>query len=176
MTVGLLESSDRRVAGFDVGDAAIPNRMDSRMVDHRKDTLVTVTAELVGAYVSNNSVPLSDLPALISDVFVALSKVGEPTEVPAPQPAVNPRKSVFPDYIISLEDGKRYKALKRHLTTRGITPNEYREKWKLPKDYPMTSASYTAQRSALAKSLGLGKKAGARTFKTQTGTLRKKAD
>jgi predicted transcriptional regulator len=113
--------------------------------------------------VQNNSVTLSDLPDLISSVNAALSGLGKPAalEQPVQTPAVNPKRSVFPDYIVSLEDGKQYKTLKRHLAGHGMSPAEYRAKWGLPKDYPMVAPSYSASRSALAKSLGLGRKPGA---------------
>jgi predicted transcriptional regulator len=126
------------------------------------NNLIELTADIVSAYVQKNAVPVSGLPDLIASVNSALSNIGQETlaEVPALKPAVNPRRSVFPDYIISLEDGQKYKSLKRHLATRhGMTPDEYRAKWGLPKDYPMVAPSYSAARSALAKSLGLGRKA-----------------
>ncbi len=124
--------------------------------------LLELTADLVSAYVGNNAVPVAHIPQLISDVHAALAKLAgtpAPEAHPVAAPAVNPKKSIFPDYLISLEDGKRYKMLKRHLTTRGLTPDEYRSKWKLPSDYPMTAANYSVARSAVAKSAGLGQKA-----------------
>lgn len=126
------------------------------------NNLIELTADIVSAYVQKNAVPVSGLPDLIASVNSALSNIGQrtPAEPPAPKPAVNPKRSVFPDYIISLEDGQKYKSLKRHLATRhGMTPDEYRAKWGLPKDYPMVAPNYSATRSALAKSLGLGRKA-----------------
>jgi len=129
------------------------------MTDDDAD-LVEMAAQLVGAYVGNNQLPAADLPKLIADVHATLKAVGGPT-IEAPQPpAVNRKRSVFPDYLISMEDGKRYKALKRHLTRLRITPEQYRTKWGLAHDYPMVSATYAAQRSALAKSFGFGTKAG----------------
>ncbi|KAA3442098.1 transcriptional regulator [Mesorhizobium sp. SARCC-RB16n] len=125
------------------------------------NNLIELTAEIVSAYVQKNAVPVSGLPDLIASVNSALSNIDQqrPTEAPAPRPAVNPKRSVFPDYIISLEDGQKYKSLKRHLATRhGMTPVEYRAKWGLAKDYPMVAPNYSATRSALAKSLGLGRK------------------
>jgi predicted transcriptional regulator len=125
------------------------------------NNLIELTADIVSAYVQKNAVPVSGLPDLIASVNLALSNVGQPShnEEPAPKPAVNPKRSVFPDYIISLEDGQKYKSLKRHLATRhGMTPDEYRAKWGLAKDYPMVAPNYSAARSALAKSLGLGRK------------------
>jgi predicted transcriptional regulator len=122
-----------------------------------------LTADIVAAFVQNNSVTLSDLPDLISSVNAALSGLGKPAAVeePVQTPAVNPKRSVFPDYIVSLEDGKQYKTLKRHLVGHGMSPAEYRAKWNLAADYPMVAPSYSATRSALAKSLGLGRKPGA---------------
>ena len=126
------------------------------------NNLIELTADIVSAYVQKNAVPVSGLPDLIASVNSALSNIDQtaPVEAPVQKPAVNPKRSVFPDYIISLEDGRKYKSLKRHLATRhGMTPDEYRAKWALPKDYPMVAPSYSATRSALAKSLGLGRKA-----------------
>jgi predicted transcriptional regulator len=129
------------------------------------DTLATsnyieLAADIVSAYVSNNSVPSGDLPSLISDVHSALLKVGGGAiEVPAeaPKPAVPVKKSVTPDYIICLEDGKKFKSLKRHLRTQyNMTPEQYREKWGLPVDYPMVAPNYAKARSELAKEMGLG--------------------
>lgn len=110
---------------------------------------------------SNNPVPASGLPDLIASIHTSLSGVRQPAaaEQPKQEPAVNPKRSVFPDYIICLEDRKKFKSLKRHLNVHyGLTPNEYREKWGLKSDYPMVAPSYAAQRSALAKSSGLGRK------------------
>ena len=117
-----------------------------------------LAADIVSAYVANNSMPAADLPALIGSVYAALSQLGAPAaaEPERPTPPVPIRKTVTPDHIISLEDGKPYKSLKRHLTTRGLTPDEYRRKWGLPHDYPMVAATYAAQRSELAKHAGLG--------------------
>ena len=132
----------------------------------RQDQNIELTAEIVSAYVSNNPVPAAELPAFIAAVHSALVNLGTPS-APEPEkaqkPAVNPKKSVFPDYIISLEDGKQYKSLKRHLMANfGLTPEEYRIKWGLPSDYPMVAPNYAAARSALAKQMGLGRKAGAK--------------
>jgi predicted transcriptional regulator len=124
------------------------------------DDYVELAAEVVSAYVSNNSVGVADLPALIKEVHAALKRVasGAKEEVAAPQtPAVPVRKSVTPDYIICLEDGKKFKSLKRHLRTRyNMTPQEYREKWGLAADYPMVAPNYASARSELAKKMGLG--------------------
>ncbi|RUW56846.1 MucR family transcriptional regulator [Mesorhizobium sp. M8A.F.Ca.ET.021.01.1.1] len=126
--------------------------------------IVELTADVVSAYVSNNSVPKDQLADLIRDVHSSLNKVGGAVAAtPEPvtlTPAVNPKKSVTPDFIICLEDGKKFKSLKRHISsTFGMTPEEYRTKWNLPKDYPMVAPNYSATRSALAKSSGLGRKA-----------------
>ena len=121
---------------------------------------IALAAEIVSAYVSRNSVPSGDLAGLIGDVHAALLQaagngVAEPAE--APKPAVQARKSVQPDYIVCLEDGKRFKSLKRHLrTVYDLTPDQYRAKWGLPADYPMVAPNYAAARSELAKQMGLG--------------------
>jgi predicted transcriptional regulator len=120
---------------------------------------IELAAEVVSAFVSNNSVPVAELPALIGSVHSAPRNVGHPApkqEEAKPTPPVPIRRSVTPDYLISLEDGKQYRSLKRHLAGRGLTPEQYREKWGLPRDYPMVASSYSAKRSELAKSLGLG--------------------
>jgi predicted transcriptional regulator len=126
------------------------------------DNLVGLTADVVSAYVSNNPVPADQLPVLISSIHQSLSVLAGGAHAPAPEPqkpAVPIKKSVTPDYIISLEDGKKFKSLKRHLATHyGMTPEEYRTKWNLAPDYPMVAPNYAATRSALAKSLGLGRK------------------
>jgi predicted transcriptional regulator len=121
---------------------------------------IELAADIVSAYVSNNSVPAGDLPALIGEVHVALSKIGNgaaETPAEAPKPAVSIKKSVTPDYIICLEDGKKFKSLKRHLRTQyNMTPEQYREKWGLAPDYPMVAPNYAKARSDLAKEMGLG--------------------
>ena len=121
---------------------------------------VELTADIVSAYVSNNSIGPTELPQLIHQVHIALTQAatGALPEAAAPlSPAVPIKKSITPDYLISLEDGRKYKSLKRHLNTRGMSPDEYRTKWGLSKDYPMVAANYSAQRSSLAKTLGLGR-------------------
>jgi predicted transcriptional regulator len=128
--------------------------------------LTELAAEIVSAYVSNNSVQVSDLSKLIGEVHRALtgSHAGtvEPKQEPL-TPAVNPKRSVHPDYIVCLEDGKKFKSLKRHLHTHyDLSPEQYREKWALPHDYPMVAPNYAQARSALAKKMGLGQKAGRR--------------
>jgi len=123
-------------------------------------TFIELTASIVSAYVSNNSVPSADLPALIGQVHSALTRVssghGEvPTE--PPKPAISVKKSITPDHIVCLEDGKKFKSLKRHLRTQyNMTPEQYREKWGLASDYPMVAPNYAAARSHLAKQMGLG--------------------
>ena len=121
---------------------------------------IELAADIVSAYVSNNSVPSADLPSLISDVHLALMKVGNgaaETPAEAPKPAISIKKSITPDYIICLEDGKKFKSLKRHLRTQyNMTPEQYREKWGLAADYPMVAPNYAKARSELAKEMGLG--------------------
>jgi predicted transcriptional regulator len=121
---------------------------------------IELSADIVSAYVSNNSVPATDLPSLIASVYAALTKTAEgQQEEPKAElvPAVSVRKSVTPDAIICLEDGKSFKSLKRHLrTTFDMTPEQYREKWGLPRDYPMVAPNYAKARSELAKTMGLG--------------------
>ena len=120
---------------------------------------IGLTVDIVAAFVSNNSVPVEDLPALIASVNAALGGL-EQSDVPAqaaPEPAVNPKRSVTPNFIFCLEDGKKFRSLRRHLGSRhGITPEVYRAKWGLPADYPMTAPNYAAKRSELAKQFGLG--------------------
>ena len=133
--------------------------MDKEQTNPGPD-VVELAADVIAAYVSKNSISSSDLPSLIASVHAALTGLSAPAPEPEkPVPAVPIKKSVTPDYLISLEDGKRYKSLKRHLAGRSLTPTEYRTKWGLPQDYPMVAANYSAQRSELAKSMGLGRKA-----------------
>ena len=128
-------------------------------MDNRSD-LVEMTAEIASAYVSANPVASQDLPGLIRTIYAALRDVAgavAPAAEIAPEPAVSVKKSVTPDYIICLEDGKKFKSLKRHLRTRyNMTPEEYRAKWGLPHDYPMVAPNYAKARSDLAKRMGLG--------------------
>ncbi|MBZ9764770.1 MucR family transcriptional regulator [Mesorhizobium sp. CA8] len=123
--------------------------------------LVGLTADIVSAYVSQNPLPATGLPDLIASIHSSLTGLGSPN-VAGPskrEPAINPKRSVTPDYIICLEDGKKFKSMKRHLAVHyGLTPNEYREKWGLKPDYPMVAPNYAAQRSTLAKAVGLGRK------------------
>ena len=126
-----------------------------------QETLVSLTADIVAAHVSNNSVAVSDLPLLIQNVHGALVGLGgkaPPPEVKQ-EPAVSVRASIKPDYIVCLEDGKKLKMLKRHLMTHyQLTPEQYRAKWNLPADYPMVAPNYAEQRRSLAKKIGLGTK------------------
>jgi len=121
---------------------------------------IGLTANIVSAYVSNNTVPATDIPGLINQVHAALVRVSDGHgEAPsdALKPAVAVKKSITPEYIVCLEDGKKFKSLKRHLRTQyNITPEQYREKWGLPPDYPMVAPNYAAARSQLAKQMGLG--------------------
>jgi predicted transcriptional regulator len=129
------------------------------VMEEQKADLLDLTAHIVANYVGNNSAPVGDLPALIKSVHAALSGVSAPQAAPAePQtPAVPVKKSITPDAIICLEDGRKFKSLKRHLRTKyNLSPEEYRAKWGLPKDYPMVAPNYAEARSALAKSMGLG--------------------
>jgi predicted transcriptional regulator len=124
--------------------------------------LLALTTEIVAAHVSNNTVPLSDLPQLINQVYNSLANIGSAAAPPAerPQPAVPIKKSVHADYIVCLEDGKRLKMLKRHLKTAyNMTPEAYRERWGLAPEYPMVAPNYARQRSRLAKEIGLGTRA-----------------
>ncbi len=131
------------------------------MAEHPANSNVLgLTAQIVSAHVSNNPVPTDALPALIQQVYKSLSEVGSiPAEPERPQPAVPIKKSVFAEYIVCLEDGKKLKMLKRHLKTAyNMTPEQYRERWGLPPDYPMVAPKYAQHRSSLAKSIGLGTK------------------
>ena len=127
-----------------------------------KNELVELTADIVSAYVSNNTVVASDLPSVIHNVFDALSRASGSSGQPAREelrPAVPLKRSVTPEYIVCLEDGKKFKSLKRHLRTHyDLSPEEYREKWGLPHDYPMVAPNYAAARSDLAKRMGLGQR------------------
>jgi predicted transcriptional regulator len=124
--------------------------------------LLALTAEIVAAHVANNRVEQADLPELIRKVHAALAGIGGstasgPKSLPRPEPAVPVKKSITPDFIICLEDGRKLKMLKRHLrTSYNLTPEQYRERWDLPSDYPMVAANYAAKRAQLAKKIGLG--------------------
>ena len=128
--------------------------------DALRSNVLGLTAQIVSAHISNNPVDPNELPGLIQEVYRALSGAGQAQIQPdKPQPAVPVKKSVFPDYIVCLEDGKKLKMLKRHLQTRyGMTSEQYRERWGLPHDYPMVAPNYAERRSVLAKEIGLGRK------------------
>ena len=142
--------------------------MDS--VEHEE--MVQLTADIVSAYVSNNKIGSGEIGKLIEDVHAALQRAPGVEAAPAPEPrepAVSIRRSVNPDYIVCLEDGKKFKSLKRHLQgEHGLSPDEYRSKWGLARDYPMVAPNYAQARSDLAKSMGLGRKAGASMSMSET--------
>lgn len=125
-----------------------------------KPELIELTAEIVASYVENNNLTAADVPALIQSVHRALTSISsgaEPVEVAPKEPAVPVRRSITPDYLICLEDGRKFKSLKRHLRTKyNMSPEDYRAKWGLPKDYPMVAPNYAKARSDLAKQMGLG--------------------
>lgn len=137
---------------------------DTRMQDHRDEMLLEITSDIVCAFVSNNAIPAADLPGLIKAVHGSLEGARNEVsrieaEAEKPKPAVPIRKSIQDDYIVCLEDGQKFKSLKRHLMTHyNLTPEQYREKWNLPSDYPMVAPNYAAARSRLAKEMGLGQK------------------
>jgi predicted transcriptional regulator len=138
--------------------------MDASEFD-RAETLITLTSEIVAAHVSNNSVSPGEVASLISNVYSALSGLGQEVlpEEPAREPAVSIRASVKPDYLVCLEDGKKLKMLKRYLRTNyDMSPEEYRERWNLPADYPMVAPNYAEKRRELAVKIGLGRKPGQR--------------
>jgi predicted transcriptional regulator len=138
--------------------------MENDTVD-MTETLITLTSDIVAAHVSNNNVNGEELPSLITSVFGALAGLGgapAPVET-RPEPAVSVRASIKPDYIVCLEDGKKLKMLKRHLMTHyNLTPEQYRQRWNLPADYPMVAPNYAEKRRELAKKIGLGRKPGVR--------------
>lgn len=126
-------------------------------------TPIELAADIVAAFVANNSLPIGELPALIHSVHAALERLASgPGSSSSPaekrEPAVSVRKSITPDHLVCLEDGKKFKSLRRHLAGLGLTPDQYRAKWSLPADYPMVAPNYAAQRSELAKRIGLGQK------------------
>ncbi|MDB5587099.1 MAG: MucR family transcriptional regulator [Devosia sp.] len=132
--------------------------IDDAMIDA---DLLDQVAEIVSAYVSHNSISTADLPALIASTYSALRSLSEAPTVEVAEdlrPAVPVKKSITPDFIICLDDGKKFKSMKRHLAGLGMTPDEYRAKWNLPSDYPMVAPSYSVARSSMAKSIGLGRK------------------
>jgi predicted transcriptional regulator len=133
-----------------------------------QETFITLTADIVAAHVSNNSVAVSDLPILIQNVHTALAGLGGAVAAPAvkQEPAVSIRSSIKPDYVVCLEDGKKLKMLKRHLMTHyGLTPDQYRAKWGLAADYPMVAPNYAETRRTLAMAIGLGRKPGSKNKK-----------
>jgi predicted transcriptional regulator len=136
--------------------------------------LVHLTADIVAAYVAGNTVASTEIPSLVAGVHASLANLGKPVEAASEQlkPPVSIKKSITPDYLISLEDGRQYKSLKRHLAGKGLTPADYRAKWGLPRDYPMVAPSYSEQRSQLARASGLGqarKKAAAKPAPAKKG-------
>ena len=136
--------------------------MESPEVD-MNETLITLTSDIVAAHVSNNSVAVEDVPALITNIYGALAGLGQaaPAPAPTPEPAVSIRASIKPDYIVCLEDGKKLKMLKRHLMTHyNLTPDQYRARWGLAADYPMVCPNYAEKRRELAIKIGLGRKPG----------------
>jgi predicted transcriptional regulator len=145
--------------------------MDSSEYD-RNETLITLTSDIVAAHVSNNSISPDEVASLISNVYSALSGLGQPAapEEVAREPAVSVRSSVKPDYLVCLEDGKKLKMLKRYLRTNyDMSPEDYRERWNLPADYPMVAPNYAATRRELAKKIGLGRKPGQRRGRRKKG-------
>jgi len=143
-------------------------REDAGMPEETKNN-VELTGNIVSAYVAANHMQRSELPGLIADVHSALTNLGRPRAEAKAEPPVPVKQTIKPDYIISLEDGRRYKSLKRHLRGRGLTPEQYRDKWGLRPDYPMVAANYSKARSELAKSLGLGQ---ARKGQSRKGSKR----
>ncbi len=145
---------------LNTGQSMTENSPATTVFEGEHDRMLELTTCIVAAQFSHNALPTSELPALIGQVFQAITGLGTRTQAeaePRPQPAVPVKRSVFADHIVCLEDGKKLKMLKRHLmASYGMTPQAYRERWGLPPDYPMVAPSYAARRSALAKSIGLG--------------------
>lgn len=132
---------------------------DASTNDVRPDSMLALTTKIVAAYIGKNPMPGTELPGLIDRVFQSLAGIATGTTAAPLTPAVPVKKSVFADYIVCLEDGKKLKVLKRHLmTSYSLTPEAYRERWGLPPDYPMVASSYSEKRSSLAKTIGLGRK------------------
>jgi predicted transcriptional regulator len=137
---------------------------------------VELTGDIVSAYVAANNIQRSELPGLIANVHMALTHLGKPASEPVKaEPPVPIKQTIKPDYIISLEDGRRYKSMKRHLSSRGITPDQYRTKWGLRPDYPMVAPNYSKARSELAKALGLGQARKGQSRKAGKKASKKKA-
>ena len=148
--------------------------MDTNEAD-MQETLLTLTTDIVAAHVSNNNVNVSELSALISNVYAALAGLGKPEtmEEELPEPAVSIRASIKPDYIVCLEDGKKFKMLKRHLMTNyQLTPDQYRARWSLPADYPMVAPNYAQKRRELAITIGLGRMPGVKRGRKPKATTR----
>ena len=137
------------------------NLADATSEKVRSTDFVSLTTKLVSAYVAKNPIPTNALPEMIAQVHQSLKALSGPKKEPQVPlvPAVPVKKSVTPDYIISLEDGRKFKSMKRYLGLLGMTPDQYRQKWGLPRDYPLVAPNYAAKRSELAKSIGLGRKA-----------------
>ena len=163
-----LADLDHRCYDEELASAAVGvENMQDDVVNGSAD-LVGLTSAVVAAYVSNNSVPRAELGALIGSVHAALAATSQPlpAQEARPEPPVPINKTIRPDYIVSLEDGRRYKSMKRHLSGRGLTPEQYRAKWGLGRDYPMVAPNYSKARSELAKALGLGQARKGRSGKT----------
>ena len=147
------------------------------MADENSNDILSLTADIVAAHVGHNRVTVGEVPELIAKVHAALSGLGQETTSTAAaeqKPAVSVRSSVKPDYIVCLEDGKRLTMLKRYLQTNyGMTPQQYRAKWKLPADYPMVATNYAEKRRSLAKAIGLGRKSGTAAPASKRGRTRK---
>ncbi len=132
--------------------------------DEQRQELLRLTSTIVGAHAANNPIAVTDVPGLIATVHQALATLGPEEPAPKPTPVVPIKQSVKPEYVVCLEDGKKQKMLKRHLkTAHNMTPAEYRERWGLPRDYPMVAPNYSKTRSELAKKIGLGRRAGTKT-------------
>jgi len=160
-----------RECAIDTGSPVLPGTDEKGCmteISENETTLITLTADIVAAHVANNSVGLADIPTLIGNVHAALAGLGQQKveEEPKPEPAVSIRASIKPDHLVCLEDGKKLKMLKRHLMTHyNLTPEQYRQRWNLPADYPMVAANYAQKRRELAKSIGLGRKPGTKVAK-----------
>jgi predicted transcriptional regulator len=143
-------------------------------MESMSDQVLTLAVQIVSAHVAHNTVLAEELPGLIHTVYTTLAQAGAPVvKTERPEPAVPVKKSVFPDHIICLEDGKKLKMLKRHLQTHySLTPQQYRERWGLPRDYPMVAPNYAEKRSALAKSIGLGRPRETTTAETEAPARR----
>ena len=171
--LGLANSHIKSPRPSTTGPSMTDENLDASTHDTGPASLLALTAQIVAAYTGKNATPGSDLPVLIDRVFQSLAGLATGSTTPAlqarPEPAVPVKRSVFADYIVCLEDGKKLKMLKRHLmTSYSLTPQAYRERWGLPSDYPMVAPAYAEKRSALAKSIGLGRKRGGGVAATAT--------